>query len=87
LTISADQEWKSKRKIATLPGVDVTPQIVLARSLDKAPRMKGIVAVIHWDDGTWDIDWSRMELRDLIYLKEMFNLSVVEEITRKSEGD
>lgn len=77
---SASKSWKNERKIATLPGVEITPQVVLARSLDKARRMKATIVIIQWDDGTWDEDHSIMTLSDLCFLKEMFNLAVVDEI-------
>ena len=75
-----EKDWKHERKIATLPGVDVTPQIVLARSLDKVKKMQGVVVLIHWADGTWDEDHSAMKLSSLVWLERMFGIAITDEI-------
>ena len=78
---SSEQQWKEHRKIATLPNNNApSPELVLARSLEKAKRMKGVVVLIHWDTGTWDEDHSAMKLSDLVWLERMFKVAVDEEI-------
>lgn len=79
---TAESEWKEQRKIATLPNVAPTPELVLARTLEKAGRMKGVVILIHWDNGKWDEDHSVMKLSDLVWLERMFGIAVDEEIKK-----
>jgi len=52
------KEWY--RKLVPLRGSDTTPPIVLMRTLDKADRMKAVIVVIQWNDGSYDMDWSSM---------------------------
>lgn len=52
-------------KIIHLPGTELTPEVVLHRTLTKKERIQAVTVVILWDDGTYDVDWSRQELRDL----------------------
>ena len=68
--------WKKERKIVTHPSAEITPQIVLARSLDKAKKMRGVIVVIQWDDHTVDCDWSNMRLSDLCFLERRFHQEV-----------
>ena len=53
-----NEEWRRQRKIAHLPGTRLDPKTVLARSIEKSARMKGVLIGILWDDDTADIDWS-----------------------------
>lgn len=48
-----------------LPGTRLSPEVLLHRTLNKKDRIKAVVVVIQWDDLTFDIDWSSMEMRDL----------------------
>ena len=68
----SDRDWRRQRKIATFPGPTASPQQVLARSLDKAGRMKSVVVMIHWDDESVDFDWSSMNVSDLVWLERSF---------------
>jgi hypothetical protein len=56
-------DWIRRRKIATLPGVRLTPQVVLARTLEKAAAgtIVGVYIGIEFKDGSFDADWSQMK--------------------------
>ena len=51
--------------LVLLPGAKLTPEVLLHRTLNKKERIKAVVVVIQWDDMSFDVDWSSMELRDL----------------------
>lgn len=69
--------WQSVRKIATLPGVMLTPELVLARNLEKArghldymdhvanPKIKSVWVGIQWWDDSYAYDYSLMTLEQL----------------------
>ncbi len=46
------------RKLVTMPGVSVSPEVLLHRTLQKLLRIKAVTVVIQWDDDTMDVDWS-----------------------------
>lgn len=46
-------------KLVHLPGTRLTPEVVLHRTLNKIDRIKSVVVVIQWDDGSHEIDWSQ----------------------------
>lgn len=52
-------------KIRQLPGVRLTPETVLHRTLDKLAHIKSVVIVIQWNDDSFDCDWSQMRVADL----------------------
>ena len=81
-----NDDWKRKRKVATLPGGAASPQQVLARTLDKAPRIKSVVVGILWDDDSSDFDWSSMKMSDLVWLERAFRIAVTEEIRNPAEA-
>ena len=66
--------WHRKRKIATMPGVRLTPTVILARTLEKAQagRIKSVYIAIEWDEnadgseGGFEGDWSSMTPGDLL---------------------
>lgn len=55
-------DWLRQRKIAQLPGTKRTPDVSLASSLEKAQggRVKSVVVVMEFTDGSFDADWSAM---------------------------
>lgn len=60
----SNKEWVKTRKIVRMPGVRLTPETVLASSLEKAKagHIQSIVVAIQWQDGTVDVDWSQMPM-------------------------
>ncbi len=65
--------WQRVRKIAHLPGTKLTPEVVLARTLEKAQagRIKSVVVVVEWMDGGEDdqnfaVDWSNMPVGTML---------------------
>lgn len=52
-------------KIVSLPGVRVSPEVVLHRTLGKLDRIKAVTIVIQWDDDTMECDWSTMKTSEL----------------------
>lgn len=70
--------WLFKRKIATLPNVALTPEVVLARTLEKAqgrvthadgstaPTIRAVYLGIEFWDHTFVYDYSSMGIRDLL---------------------
>lgn len=60
--------WQRVRTIATLPNVRLTPQVVLARTAEKAEhaKLKSVYIGLHWADrDEFDYDYSMMPVRDL----------------------
>lgn len=43
-----------------LPGTELTPEVVLHRTLNKKHRIKSVVVAIVWDDSTISLDWSEI---------------------------
>ena len=68
--------WKKERKIVTHPSAELTPQIILARSLDKAKEMKAVVVLILWEDSSFDYDSSAMKFSELCFLEKQFGIEV-----------
>lgn len=58
--------YRHRRKLVHLPGTDLTPEVVLARTLQKCSRIKQVAVVILWDDGTYDTDYSNMMVSELV---------------------
>jgi hypothetical protein len=53
------------KKIHSLPGAVRTPQVLLAQTEEKLPRIKALAMVIQWDDDTFSGDWSSMNVAEL----------------------
>ena len=66
-----DDNWPRSRKISQLPGTRTTPQLVLARTLERASAgdIKSVIVCIEWADGrkneAFGCDWSRMSIGQL----------------------
>lgn len=48
-----------------LPGTELTPEVVLHRTLNKLHRIRAVTVIIQWDDDTFDADWSQQKVSDL----------------------
>lgn len=61
-------EWRRKRKIVALPDKSVGPEVVLARTLEKATagHIKSVYIAIEWTDGGFNNDWSTMKTTDMM---------------------
>ena len=64
------------RKIIHLTGTKLSPEVVLARTLEKAKRMKGVFIVVQWDDFTFDMDWSQVSVSELCMAGKIFDRHV-----------
>ena len=62
-------DLRAQRKILHLPSTPLTPEVVLARTLEKCPSIKNVAVMIEWDDTDVSCDWSNMRMRDLVYLE------------------
>lgn len=52
-------------RLVHLPGTDLSPQVVLHRTLGKLERIKAVVIVIQWDNDEFATDWSQMKVSEL----------------------
>lgn len=79
-------DWKQKRKIVTLPTEEShTPQNVLARTLEKATRIKSVVIFIEWDDGSMDVDYSAMKLSEMFLAAAIMKQEALSRIEGRGE--
>lgn len=78
--MSQETDWKKQRKLIALPGKSESPELVLARTLEKARAgyIKSVAIAIVWNDdensGSVESDWSTGSLRDLLYSIEHLKL-------------
>lgn len=47
-----------ERKLISFPGSDISPELVLHRTLGKLDHIKAVTVVIQWNDDTVGVDWS-----------------------------
>lgn len=52
-------------KLVHLPGTVLTPEVVLHRTLNKSEHIKSVAVVIQWADGSFDVDWSQMQMSEM----------------------
>ncbi len=52
-------------KLMHLPTAVLTPEVVLQIALERLPNIKSVVLCVHWEDGTYDFDWSQMTMAEL----------------------
>lgn len=64
-------------KIALLPGSTLSPEVVLNRTTAKLGRIKAVVVVMQWDDGTYDCDWSSMKTGELCMAKDVLHINTM----------
>lgn len=57
-------------------GAELTAADVLERTLDKVDRVRDVVVLIQWDDGTWAIDASTQTLGNQLSAATTLRLSV-----------
>lgn len=56
------EDDEPEAKIVHLPGTDLTPEVVLHRTLDELHKIKSVVVVIHYKDDSTVIDYSRQPI-------------------------
>lgn len=74
-----------ERKVVHLPGTILTPEVALARTMQKLPRIKAVTIVIQWDDDTFDCDWSSMKTSELCMASKVLDRQVDEAIEGVAE--
>lgn len=52
-------------KLVHLPGTQLTPEVVLHRTLNKLEHIQNVTLIIEWQDGTMDVDWSQQKVSTL----------------------
>ena len=67
-------------KIRQLKGCRLTPDTVLARTLDKREHIKAVAIVIQWNDDSCDVDWSQMTISSLSCMSLALQMEVMEDI-------
>jgi hypothetical protein len=67
-----------ERKVEHLPGTRLTPDVVLARTMEKKAQIKAVAVLIQWDDETFDMDWSQMKVSELCMAEKIFGIHVDE---------
>lgn len=75
------EEFSRKtRKIVHLTGTRLSPEVVLARTLEKAGRMKAVFVIVQWDDTTFDMDWSQVSISELCMASKILDRYVDAEL-------
>ena len=80
--------WERQRKISTLPNCRVTPDVALARSLEKAKagKIKSVYIGIQFEDGSFDADWSLMAISELATHATVAHIYATKELTEDVLG-
>jgi hypothetical protein len=68
--------------LVVLPGVRLSPEVLLHRTLNKVGRIKAVTIVIQWDDDSFDMDWSHMKVSELCMAGRVLSLEADKEIMR-----
>lgn len=63
-------------KLVSLPGSNVSPEVLLHRTLNKVGRIKAVVIAIQWDDESFDCDWSTLKLSELCMAEKVMSANV-----------
>ena len=74
-----------ERKVVHLPGTRLTPEVALARTMQKLPCIKAVAIVIQWDDDTFDCDWSSMKTSELCMASKVLDRQVDDVLGRVEE--
>lgn len=74
--------WQRARKIAHLPGTDITPELVLARTLEKAKagHIKNVCIYVQWTDESVDFDYCTMKQSDLAFMTIAMLMETMDEM-------
>lgn len=52
-------------RLVHLPGTQLTPEVVLHRTLDKLAHIKAVTIVIQWNNDELATDWSQQRVSEL----------------------
>lgn len=52
-------------KLVHLPGSELTPEVVIHRTLDKLAHIKSVTITIQWKNDEIATDWSQMRVSEL----------------------
>jgi hypothetical protein len=52
-------------KLVHLPGTQLTPEVVLHRTLGKLEHIKAVTIIIQWNNDEFASDWSQMRVSEL----------------------
>lgn len=63
-------------KIRQLKGCKLTPDTVLARTMDKRNHIKAVLIAIQWTDETVDVDWSQMSMSQLCFMSKVLDFEI-----------
>jgi hypothetical protein len=69
-----------KPKIVGFPGADISPEVLLHRTLGKLECIKAVTVVIQWDDDSFVCEWSSMKMSELCMASKMLSINIDEEI-------
>ena len=65
-----------KSKLAHMPGTALSPEVLLHQILDKTPKIRSVIIITQWEDGTFETDWSSMKVSDLCMASRIFDYDV-----------
>ena len=69
-------EFLKDGKISHLSGTELTPEVLLARNLEKLEWIKSVVLIIHWKDDTSDVEHSRQTMSELTFALKTLDIEV-----------
>mgnify|MGYP001570167661 CR=1 FL=1 len=74
-------------KIVHLPGTELSPTVVLHRTLAKVDRIRAVTIIIQWDDETYDADWSSMKVSELSLASVVLQKTVTDTMFNKNSTE
>ncbi len=75
----------TQRKIIHLEGTELSPEVVLHRTIEKLDHIKSVYVLIEWDDESVDCDWSTQALSKIAFKNAVFNYRL-NEMLKRNEG-
>ena len=72
-------------KLAILPGTAISPEVLLAQSLERAGEFESILIVSKGKDGTFRCGWSRMTTSDLCFAARVLDRDIDREMGGAAE--
>lgn len=73
-------------KLVHLPGTELSPEVVIHRTLNKLEHIKAVAVVILWKNGESDVDWSQMKLSELTWIGRSLDESIGAIVRSKMPG-
>lgn len=72
-------------KIVHLSHTDLTPEVVLHRTLDNINNIKSVVVVIERKDGMCDVDWSKQHTSSLCMAGKALDIAITDAVRYDGE--